>query len=139
MPQQINITPLATETLLIMGLGLSLAATGDIATLTLPAPPAGFSRYIIVQLRVSGASGNISTGVVGVWTGANETGVNVVAQTATGVTTGADGTNGNANGLASTNQSTQVYTPAGFPQLFLHVSTAVAGTANFAIQIIWLP
>jgi hypothetical protein len=139
MPQQINITPLATQTALIMGLGLSLAATGDIATFTLPAPPAGFSRYIIVQLRVSGASGNISTGVVGVWTGANETGVNVVAQTATGITTGADGTNGNANALPGVNSNTQVYTPTGFPQLFLHVSTAVAGTANFVIQIIWLP
>jgi hypothetical protein len=139
MPQQNNITSLAALAEYIIGVGLSLAATGDIATFPLPTPPAGFSRYIVVELRISGASANISSGVVGVWTGANQTGVNCIAQTATGITSVADGTSPNGAGFAGINAATQMYTLAGFPQLFLHVSTAVAGMANFAIQIFWLP
>lgn len=100
--------------------------------------PTGTTRYAVSAVRISGASGSLTTATAGLFTAAAGGGTPVVTGgSAITVSTAADNTNGNAQALGVNNTATQIYTIAGQPTLFFRVANPQGSpaTATVAIQI----
>jgi hypothetical protein len=104
--------------------------------ITLLAP---LTRYTVNQVRISGASGALSTATAGLFTAAAGAGVAIVTGgSAITVTTSADATNNNTQSMSVNNSDTESYTAA---TLFFRVATAqgVPATGNVTIEYRALP
>lgn len=121
------------------GVNFNSANTDTTIPITLPS---GFTRYIISNVRISGASASISTATFGVFTAAAGGGTAVVnSGTAITVTSASDATNNNAQNVSPNNTNTQSYLVANEPNLFFRVVGAQgsAATGNVQISVIPLP
>ncbi len=113
------------------------AANTDTAiTITLPT---GYTRYHVQAVRLSNASGTLTTATAGLFTSAAGAGVAIVTgATAITVSTAAEDTLNNSMGFTVNNSATQSYTDT---TLFFRVATAqgVAATGTVSIFIVPLP
>ena len=101
--------------------------------------PAGYTRYRISTILISGASAAINSATCGVFTAAAGSGVAVVAgSTAVAVNTSAADTSGNMQQLTIANQTTIAFNDAA---LFFRVQTAngAPGTASVTVNYEPLP
>jgi hypothetical protein len=89
--------------------------------------PAGFTRYRVLEVMISGVGASIATGTMGVFSGAGRTGQTIAANQATNVSATAENTNLNALSLTQTNATTESYT---FTTLFIRVGTSGAATTG---------
>jgi len=97
--------------------------------------PSGITRYRVVAVEISGASGTLTTATAGVFTAAGGGGVAVVTGgSAITVSTGAEDTNNNTQSMNVNNGSTQSYTGS---TLYFRVATpqGVAATGKVTIVI----
>ena len=102
--------------------------------------PTGFTRYLVSNVRISGASASISTATFGLFTASAGGGTAIIsAGTVITVTTAADGTNNNAQINNATNTGTQAYTLAGFPTLYFRVGTPQGSAATASVEVIIIP
>jgi hypothetical protein len=115
---------------------VNVNATGD--TMFAISLPSGFTRYKVSELHVSNASLSLTTAQIGLYTGTLQGGVNIVAQTLTGITQTATDTNLNAYSATIVDSGTRSYNDA---NLYLNVGTAqgAAATADFTLIITPLP
>jgi hypothetical protein len=122
----------------VSNVNLNQTAT-DVATIPTGVLPAGMTRFQVNQIVVSGASGGVSTAVIGVYTGAGQTGATIATTQALSITTGADATVNNSEALTILNSSSESYTQAGQPNLFVHQVTPVGTTATASFTAILRP
>jgi hypothetical protein len=113
-------------------------------TITLPAPPTGYTRYSIRSVYIDGASASLNPSTVGLFTAAAGGGVALVASgTAVTVTSTADSTNNNMQILSpvNVNSMSNLYSALTTGNLFFRVQTAstVPATATVLVQYQWLP
>jgi hypothetical protein len=120
----------------ITAAAVNLNATGDTAFAI--ALPSGFTRYKVSELHVSHASLSLTTAQIGLYTGTLQGGVNIVAQTLTGITQTATDTNLNAYSATIVDSGTRSYNDV---NLYLNVGTVqgAAATADFTLIITPLP
>jgi hypothetical protein len=107
---------------------LTSATTDHALVVTLPT---GYTRFRVLQITLSNATGDIHTGTIGVFTATGGSGT-VAADQAITITTASANTNANGQTLTITNQSTQFLSPASFGvanTLQVRVGTAVSGQA----------
>lgn len=103
--------------------------------------PSGFTRFVVNQIRISGASQTLTTATCSVWTAAGGTGTAIVASgTAITVSTASEGTANNTQNLTVAT-STSSFRLADVPSLYFRVQTAqgAAATANVTVVIIPVP
>jgi hypothetical protein len=118
----------------IAATGINFNLTGDT---TFPvALPAGFTRYLVREVRISNASISLTTAQFGVYTGTLQGGVNIVAQTLTGITNNTAGTNLNAFSATVIDTGTRFYTS---PTLYLNIGVAQGATATADASILITP
>jgi hypothetical protein len=122
--------------LIITAAAVNLNATGD--TVFAISLPSGFTRYKVSELHVSNASLSLTTAQIGLYTGTLQGGVNIVAQTLTGITQTATDTNLNAYSATIVDAGTRSYNDA---NLYLNVGTVqgAPATADFTLIITPLP
>lgn len=114
--------------------GVNLNALADSAlAITLPT---GFTRYKISELHISNASISLTTAQIGLYTAASQGGVNIVAQTLTGITQTATDTNPNTFSATIINQGTRSYNDA---TLYFNVGTVQGAAATADVTIIITP
>lgn len=105
--------------------------------------PTGFTRFIVNQVRISGASASLTTATFGVFTAAAGGGTAVVASgTACTVSTAsADSTNNAQNCSIFANNNNTAFGVATVPNLYFRVQTAQgsAATGNVTVSIVPLP
>lgn len=97
--------------------------------------PTGYIRYRVLAVRLSGASGNISTATCGVFTAPAAGGVAaIVNPTTVTVATNAENTNNNAQNINGASQNTMSLNA---PTLYFRVITpqGSAATANVTIVV----
>ncbi|HEY6032059.1 MAG TPA: hypothetical protein VIU44_15920 [Gaiellaceae bacterium] len=115
-------------------------AAGDTAiALTLPT---GFTRFIVTNVRISGASHSLTTATAGLFTGTSGTGVAIVtAASAITVSSSLDATNNNAQAMTVNNADTESYTLGATPNLYFRVATpeGAAATGTVSVSVIPLP
>ena len=99
--------------------------------------PAGYTRYLVSTIRISGASASLTTATFGVFTATGGGGTTILTTTSCTVSTASDGTANNLQSVAS-GVSTVSFTLSGFPNLYFRVVAAEgsAATANVEIQIV---
>jgi hypothetical protein len=101
--------------------------------------PTGFTRFLVDTVRISGASGSLTSASAGVFTGPGATGTTVVTPASVTVSTAADGTAGNAELMAlAVGVNSQTFTAAGFANLYFRVTagegSAATGNVTLAVQ-----
>lgn len=99
----------------------------------------GFTRWMLSSVRISGASGTLTTATVGLYTAAAAGGTALItAATAMTISTAANGTANNSQTIAAVNSTTLSWTNT---TIYFRIATpqGVAATANVAIAIIPLP
>jgi hypothetical protein len=100
--------------------------------------PTGYTQYVVTAVRISGASGTLTTATIGVF-GATGGGNPVIAASqAITVSTGAVATNNNTQSLTLTDGNTRSYNLA---TLYIRIGTAQgnAATANVTIEYTPVP
>ena len=125
---------------LLLTASVNFNATGD-TTFPVVLPP-GFTRYLVSNIRISGASHSLTTASFGLFTAAAAGGTAVISgSTAITVSATATTTNNNAQVVAATNPDTCSYTQSSVPSLFFHVNNAegVAATGTVSITLVPLP
>jgi hypothetical protein len=114
--------------------GVNLNATSDTpVAITLPA---GFTRYHIVDVKVSNASISLTTAQIGLYTAASQGGVNIVAQTTTGIPNNTNATNLNSYSATVVDSGTRAYNNA---TLYINVGTPQGAAASADITIVIKP
>jgi hypothetical protein len=111
----------------ILGVNFNAANTDNPISINLPA---GFTRYRINRILISGASGTLTTATCSVYTQAAAAGVNIVASaTACTISTNLGDTNNNMQSLTIVNQNTIALNDT---TIYFRTQTAqgVAATAN---------
>jgi hypothetical protein len=98
--------------------------------------PAGFTRYLVREVRISNASISLTTAQFGVYTGTLQGGVNIVAQTLTGITNNTPGTNLNAYSATVIDSGTRFYNSA---TIYLNIGTPQGATATADASILITP
>jgi hypothetical protein len=112
----------------------NVANTDTVIPITLPA---GYTRYLVAQVRISGASASLTTATCGVFTGAGGTGVAVVsAASAITVSSASENTANNAQSLTIASGVTQTITAA---NLYFRVGTAQGSAATGTVTIAITP
>ena len=104
--------------------------------------PTGFTRYLVSNVRISGASASLTTATFGLFTAVSAGGTAIISGgTVIAVSTASDGTNNNAQVNNATNTGTQAYSLSGYPNLYFRIGTpqGSAATANVEVVIIPLP
>lgn len=124
--------------------GVNFNSSNTDTIITLPAPPAGFTRYSVRNTIIDGASASLNPATVGLFTASGGGGTVLIASgTAITVTATTDSTNNNMQALAAVNVNTMsnLYSALTAGQLFFRVQTAssVAATASVSLEIQWLP
>jgi hypothetical protein len=117
-------------------LNFNSGATDNAITINLPA---GFTRYVVTDIRISGASASISTATLSVYTatgGSGGSGVAVASDQAITVTSASQNTNNNAMSLTLNDSATRSYNAA---TLYARVGTAEGGTATANVSISYKP
>lgn len=101
--------------------------------------PAGYTRWRCAAVRISGASGTLTTATCGLFTGPAATGATIVTGgSSITVNNGTADTNNNFQQLTVNNQNTLVYSDT---VIYFRVANAqgVAATANVTVQYEPLP
>lgn len=94
--------------------------------------PAGFTRFVMSAIRISGANGTLTTATAGLFTAPAAGGVAVMnAGTAITVSSAADATNNNTQAMGFNNGNTQSYAAVNNPSLYFRV-TNPQGAARLA-------
>ncbi len=104
--------------------------------------PPGFTRYLVSTVRISGASGSLTTATVGLFTAAAAGGTAVIASpTAVTVASGTDGAANSAQAISGSSINTVQWKQATTPNLYFRVMTpqGSAATADVYVTIIPLP
>lgn len=100
--------------------------------------PVGFVRFQVSSVKISGASGSLTTATAGLFTGIAGAGVAIVTgASALTVNTAADATNNNAQAMTVNNANTETYLVASVPNLYFRVANpqGVPATANVTLAI----
>ena len=119
----------------ITGVNFASANTDNPITLV---PPAGFTRYRLIAVEVSGPSATMASSTFGLFTAAAGAGVAMIPSgTANTITTAADATNNNAQLVNGTNAATMTYTAT---TVYFRTQTASGGaaTGNVTLLVQWL-
>lgn len=104
--------------------------------------PTGFTRFEVENVKVTGASGTLTTATAGLFTAAAGGGVAVVTgASALTVASALDATNNNAQSMAVNNANTETYLRANIPNLYYRVANpqGAAATATVSITIAPVP
>lgn len=126
--------------LVISASGVNFNAVADTVIPVLLPPWA--TRYLVSGAVISGASVDVTTAQVGMFTAAAASGVTLVAgATAVTVASASDATNNNAQTLTVTNAATRSFLLAGQPSIYFRVTTGEgsAATANVSVTLTPLP
>lgn len=118
-----------------LGVNFNAANSDTAFTLNLPS---GITRYFVNIIRITHASGTLTTATFGVFTAVGGGGTTILTGQAITVSTGAENTANNGQTVNPATVNTQTYNAA---QLFFRVQTAqgVAATADVNIEIILIP
>lgn len=119
----------------VVGVNFNAANTDTEIPINLPA---GFTRWRIHLVLVSGASGSLSSATAGLFTAASGGGVAIVSNISMTITTNAANTNNNMQAMTLNNQNTQCYNAT---VVYFRTGTAegVAATANVSVLYEPLP
>ena len=120
----------------LTGVNFGAANTDNPITISLPQ---GFTRYLVQNVYISGASADISAATCSLWTGAGGTGVSIVpSASAVTVSATADATVNNLQSAPVTDSGTRSYTST---TLYFRTQTAASGspTASVTIRYASLP
>jgi len=130
------LTQIGQQYIVLTAVNFNASNTDNTVTVTLPT---GFTTYMIDSIRITGASGTLTTATCGVFTGAGGTGTAIVTSaTAVTVATASANSANSAQMLTVNNASTIAYNLATF---FFRVQNpqGVAATANVIIHITACP
>jgi hypothetical protein len=118
----------------VSGINFGSANTDYVVNISLPA---GFTRYLISSVSISGASADISAATCGLFTATGGGGTAIVASgSAITVSATADATNNNAMSFALTDQNTRSYTVTA---LYFRVQSAASGTPTASVTVRYIP
>jgi hypothetical protein len=100
--------------------------------------PTGYTRYRMLSINISGASGSISAATVGAFTAAAGGGTTMAADQAVTITTASENTANNCMALVTTGTNTQSYNDLA---VFFRIGTTAgaARTANVTFTYVPLP
>lgn len=100
--------------------------------------PSGYTRFEVLALSISHASGSISVATAGLFTASGGAGTAIAATQALTVTTASENTASNAMALNITNSQTTTFN---LTQLFFRVTIAqgAAATADVTVTLRYLP
>ena len=98
--------------------------------------PTGFTRYTVSELHISNASVSLTTAAVSLYTAASKGGVNIVAQTTTGITSNTNATNLNTFSATIVNSGTTAYNNA---TLYFNVGIVQGAPATADVTLIITP
>lgn len=127
--------------LTLTGVNFNAANTDNAIPVALPSG-LNLTRFLINGIRISGASGSLTTSTVGVFTAVAAGGTAVVSSgTAVTVSTGADNSANNTQALSLAALNTNTALQANFPILYFRVQNpqGTAATANVTIEIRGFP
>lgn len=118
----------------LTGVNFGAANTDNPITISLPQ---GFTRYLVTNVIISGASADISAATCSLWTGAGGTGVSIVpSASAVSVPAIADATVNNAENITITDSATRSYTST---TLYFRTQTAASGSPTASVTIRYVP
>jgi hypothetical protein len=103
--------------------------------------PAGYTRYAINAVRITNASGTLTTATAGVFTSTSGGGIAVANNQSISINNGADATPNNSTTLTIVNAGNITYTVAAYPVLYFRVGTpqGVAATGTVEIVLVLIP
>lgn len=135
--QQASVTSGGPPRLRYQATAVNFNSANTDTAFTLNLPP-GVTRYIVSTVRISHASGTLTTSTFGLFTAAAGAGVAIMTGVANTISSASENTNNNAMGSAPATGATQSYNAS---QLFFRVQTAqgTAATADVHIEIILMP
>lgn len=124
---------------MITGVNFNSANSDTAIPITLPT---GYTRFVISNIYISGASASLTTSTAGVFTNTAQGGVALVTLGAITINTAADATNNNIQVLAVNNATTESYLLSGLPvtpNIYFHVGTAQGSAATASVSVHYRP
>lgn len=124
--------------LVAKSVNFNAGATDTVIPVTMPA---GFTRFLLSAIRISGASGTLTTSTFGLYTAAAAGGIALItAGTACTVSNGTDGTTANTQTVAAAD-GTRSHQAINVPNIYFRIATpqGSAATADVTVVLVALP
>lgn len=104
-------------------------------TINVPALPLGYTRYVLVGIRISNASHALGTATCSVFTGAGGTGLTLCTANTLTVTATTDAATNNTQQIAGTQIASLVKTTT--PSIFFRITAAEGAAATATVTFIF--